>query len=76
HYITISPIGSRDDSITFMRTRSLEIYVSVGCFFGSIAEFRAKVKKTHGGNNHAKAYMLAADIAELRIDLGMDEETL
>ena len=72
HYMTISPIGSRDDCITFMRTKTLEIYVSVGCFFGSIAEFRAKVQKTHGDNKHAKAYLLSADLAEIRIDLSKD----
>ena len=66
-YMTISPIGSRNDCITFMRTKTHEIYVSVGCFFGSIAEFRAKVQKTHGDNKHAKAYLLAADLAEIRM---------
>lgn len=73
HYMTISPIGSRDDCITFMRTKTLEIYVSDGCFFGSIAEFRAKVQKTHGDNKHARAYLLAADLAESRIDLSGNE---
>lgn len=72
-YMTISPIGSRDDCITFMRTKTLEIYVSVGCFFGSIAEFRAKVQKTHGDNKHAKAYLLAADLAEIRMSTHIRE---
>lgn len=72
-YMTISPIGSRNDCITFMRTNTLEIYVSVGCFFGSIAEFRAKVQKAHGDNKHAKAYLLAADLAEIRMSTHIRE---
>lgn len=72
-YMTISPIGSRNDCITFMRTKTLEIYVSVGCFFGSIAAFREKVQKTHGDNKHAKAYLLAADLAEIRMNTRMEE---
>ena len=73
-YIQMGPIGSRDDSITFFRTKELKIMVSVGCFFGDIDRFEEKVKKTHGENDHAKAYMLAAQIARLRIDLTPDEE--
>lgn len=69
HYMTISPIGSRDACITFMRTRTREIYVCTGCFFGSLAEFRAKIQETHKDNEHAKAYLLAANLAEIRIKL-------
>ncbi len=67
HHLTISPIGS-SDSITFMRTNAQTISVSVGCFFGSIEEFR-EVIKTHDGKENAKAYLLAAELAELSIDL-------
>ena len=68
HYLTVSPIGSRDDTLTFTRDKSGTIYASVGCFFGSISEFREKVRETHGESKHAKAYLLAADLAEIRID--------
>ena len=66
--MAIGPIGSRDDTITFTRNKKGGIFASIGCFFGTLAEFRAKVSKTHGGNVHAQAYLLAAQLAELRID--------
>ena len=69
HYIQIGPIGSRNDAITFFRTKELHIAVKIGCFDGTIEEFEAKVKSTHRENDHAKAYMLAAQIARTRIDL-------
>ena len=74
HYMTISPIGSRDDFVTFFRTKSMEIYVKCGCFKGNIDQFLTAVQRTHGDNEHAKAYRLAADLAKARIDLTPDEE--
>ena len=68
HYMVIGPIGSRDDTITFTRNKKGSIFASVGCFFGTLAEFRVKVSDTHGGNVHAQAYLMAAQLAELRID--------
>ena len=73
HIMWISKIGSRNDAITFMRSKELKIIVIVGCFKGSIEEFEEKVKQTHGDNEHAKAYFLAIQLAKLRIDL--TEET-
>ena len=68
HYMAISPIGSRDDSITFTRDKKGGIFATVGCFYGSLPEFREKVMKRHGNTVHAQAYLLAAQLAELRID--------
>ena len=68
HYMPIGPIGSRNDFVTFTRDKSGEIFASVGCFYGNIAEFRAKVKETHGESRHAKTYLMAADLAEAQID--------
>ena len=67
-HLEIGPIGSRDDTITFTRDKKGGIYAAIGCFFGTLAEFRKKVGKTHGENVHAQAYLLAAQLAELRID--------
>ena len=69
HYLCISPIGSRNDAITFARTKEHKIAVAVGCFRGDIDQFEAQVKATHGENEHAKTYMLAAQLARTRIDL-------
>ena len=67
-HLEIGPIGSRDDTITFTMDKRGGIYAAIGCFFGTLAEFREKVGKTHGENVHAQAYLLAAKLAELRID--------
>ena len=69
HIMWISKIGSRNDTVTFMRSKELKIIVTVGCFKGSIDEFEEKVKQTHGENEHAQAYFLAIQLAKLRIDL-------
>ena len=63
----ISVIGSRDDTVTFFAQKGGIIGVTVGCFYGSIDEFAEKVRATHGDNEHAKAYMLAIELAKLRI---------
>lgn len=65
----ISKIGSRNDTITFMKSKELKIIVKVGCFSGTLEEFERKVKQTHGDNEHAKAYFLAIQLAKLRINL-------
>ena len=67
-HLEIGPIGSRDDTITFTRDKKGGIHAAISCFFGTLAEFREKVGKTHGENVHAQAYLLAAQLAELRID--------
>ena len=72
-YLTIGPIGSRDDTITFYRTRTGGISAAVGCFKGTIDEFAAEVKKTHGNNKYAKAYLQAAELAKLWINLDTDK---
>lgn len=68
-YITIGPIGSRNDTVTFMRSRDNKIIVKCGCFTGDIDTFIAKVRATHGDNEHGKAYLLAAEMAKVRIKL-------
>ena len=68
HYFQIGPAGSRNDYTTFTRNKAGTIFVSCGCFYGTIDEFRERVKKTHGDNKHAKVYLTAADLAELQID--------
>ena len=73
HILWISMIGSRDDTVTFMRTKDEKIFVIVGCFAGTIEEFDEAVKETHGDNEHGKAYRLAIELAKLRIDLDKEE---
>ena len=63
----IGAIGSRNDTATFFRCRDGSIKVVCGCFFGNLDEFAKKVRKTHGDNDHAKVYMLAIEMAKIRI---------
>ena len=66
-YITIGAIGSRDDTTTFYRGADEKIYVSCGCFNGSIDDFASKVKAVHAGTKHEKTYLLAIELAKAQI---------
>ena len=65
--MTVSNVGSRNDTTTFFARKDKQIGVTCGCFRGTIDEFEAAVKKTHGDNEHGKVYMLAIEMAKLRI---------
>ena len=56
--IAIGPIGSRDDFI-FAVKHEKSIMVKTGCFWGTLAEFKTKVKDTHNDNEYAQAYAAA-----------------
>ena len=74
HFLCIGPIGSRFGFTTFFRTKSLEIFVSCGCFLGSLEDFLKQVSKTHGNNLYAKQYIAAAELAKACIDLTPEED--
>lgn len=67
-YIEIGPIGSHHDTLTFMRNSDGIIIAKAGWFFGSLNGFLKRVKEVYGNNVHAEAYLLAAKLAELRIN--------
>ena len=67
-YVLIGRVGSRFGFTTFFRNKNNDIYVSCGCFLGTLAKFRKKVKETHGADTkYAKVYQAAADLAEMQI---------
>lgn len=66
-YIAIGAIGSRDDTTTFYRGTDGGIYVSCGCFNGSIDDFAVKVKEVHAGTKHERTYLLAIELAKAQI---------
>lgn len=68
-FLTIGAIGSRDDTTTFYRGTDGGIYVSCGCFSGSIDDFAAEVKAAHAGTKHEKTYLLAIELAKAQIDV-------
>lgn len=78
HVFCAGPIGSRDDYITFFQTKDLNVGVRVGCFSGTITEFREKVAEVHGETVYGNTYNLLSDVAEQWIVLtgkGKEEKT-
>lgn len=65
-WLIVGPIGSGDNFTTFFSGKD-GIYVSCGCFYGSISEFEEAVEKTHAGTKHEKDYKLAIALAKSRI---------
>ena len=65
-YATVHGFGSGYRTTTFFRTKAGDIGVRCGCFYGTLEEFRAKVKETHGETKTAKEYLMVADLMEFR----------
>ena len=61
----VSNIGSRSDTTVVYYTEQ-GIFIKCGCFKGSLAEFEAKVKETHKGNDHEKAYLAMIELVKVR----------
>ena len=62
-----SGFGSCFRTTTFFRLKnSNKIGVKCGCFYGTIEEFRKKVRETHGETKKAKEYLMLADLMEYR----------
>ena len=62
-YATVHGFGTEFRTTTFFRCRDKEIRVSCGCFFGTIPEFRERVKNTRNGKI-AEEYLAIADLME------------
>lgn len=61
--LMIGPIGSRSDYLMAYMTDG-GIVLKAGCFTGAVDEFRAKLKQTHGENEHAREYAAALTMIE------------
>lgn len=72
-YLTIGPIGIRNEFITFMREEGNEILVRRGCFLGELDDFMKKVTKTHGDNQHGRSYRAAIELAKIQL-LGEEQD--
>ena len=58
--------GSEYRTTTFFRLKNGDVGVHCGCFYGTIQEFRDKVRATHKETKKAKEYLMLADLMELR----------
>ena len=69
HFFVQGPIRSRNEFVTFYRTKDNTVGVRCGCFSGSLQEFVNQVERTHGGSRYEKEYKLAAELAKVCIRL-------
>ena len=67
-YTTIKGFGRECRSTTFFRQEDGSIGVVCGCFYGTLDEFRKKVRETHGESKFAKEYLMIADLMEMHFD--------
>ena len=63
-YACVKGFGRKFRNTTFFRNKDGGISVSCGCFFGTVSEFRDKVKNTHGDSKMANEYLMIADLME------------
>ena len=63
-YACVNGFGSVYKNATFFRCEDDLIRAQCGGFYGTIDEFRAKVKETHGDSKYAKEYLMIADLME------------
>ena len=53
---------------TFFRLKDGGVGVRCGCFYGTLAQFRDKIRETHGETKKAQEYLMLADLMELRFE--------
>ena len=63
-YACVNGFGPVYKNTTFFRCEDDLIRAQCGWFYGTIDEFRAKVKETHGDSKYAKEYLMIADLME------------
>lgn len=68
-YICLKSFGSHNRSTTMFRGENENIYVSCGCFSGTLEEFENKVKETHGNNKFAREYLALIEAAKIHFEV-------
>ena len=63
--LIVGPIGSRNGNTTIYHTDK-GVFVSCGCFRGTLDEFAKKVKETHRYNNHARDYKALVEFVKVK----------
>ena len=69
-YTTIKGFGSCFRTTTFFKCKDRKVRVVCGCFYGTIPEFREKVKETHKDSKIAEEYLMIADLMDMHFDEG------
>jgi hypothetical protein len=63
--LMVGAIGSRDGYTTIYHTDK-GVFVSCGCFRGTLDEFAKKVEETHGDNKHARDYKALVEFVKVK----------
>nr|ELS4550853.1 hypothetical protein [Klebsiella michiganensis] len=66
-WLTVSPVGSENGTLSAFRQKDNTIMVRRGCFEGTIDEFESAVKETHGDNEFSKQYLALIPFIKLRL---------
>ena len=61
----IKGFGSKFRATSFFRCMDGLVRCQCDCFYGTVDEFRSKVRETHGNSKYAKEYLMIADLMEL-----------
>ena len=64
-FAVISGFGRVFRTTTFFRCKDNLVRCQCSCFYGTVDEFRSKVRETHGNSKYAKDYLMIADLMEL-----------
>ena len=62
---SVQGFGRAYRNTTFFRDQEGGVSVSCGCFYGTLQEFREKVKQTHGESKLAKEYLMIAELMDM-----------
>ena len=65
-WASVDSFGSYNRSTTFFRCTDGKVRVRCGCFYGTISQFKKRVRKTHKRNKFAKEYLLVAKLMKRR----------
>ena len=68
-YIYFKGFGSENRNTTMFKTKNRDVYVSCGCFTGSLRAFMDKVKETHGNTKYAKEYLACIEVAKIHFEI-------
>ena len=66
--LMVGHIGSRNGYTTLYHTDK-GVFVTCGCFRGTLDEFAKKVEETHGDNNHARDYKALVEFVKVKFEL-------
>lgn len=68
-FCVLSKFGSVNRDITFFRNINKKIFVSCGCFEGTLEEFVVQVKKTHKGTKYEKEYLAMVKLIKIKFNV-------